>query len=268
MGYQHGLFSWADVSAPDPAAASKFYVGLFGWEAEDQQGPDGSYIYTMFRQDGKAVAGLGAQPQEMADQGIPPIWNSYVSVDDIDATVAKWTEAGGTVMVPTMDVMTSGRMAILVDPYGATLSLWQAGDHVGAEVFNKPGTLTWNELNTRNVDGAKEFYGKALGWTFEPFEGSDPLYWLLTIPAKVQGDPVSEDNFNGGILTMDESFPEGTQPFWSVYFLVADTDAAAAKVVELGGRVMAPAMDTPAGRIAVVSDPQGGSFLMISAATS
>lgn len=263
MGYQHGLFSWADVSAPDPAAASAFYAALFDWEAKDEQMPDGSFMYTMFSMGGKAAAGLGQQPTEMAAQGIPPMWNAYVTVDNVDDTIAKWTAAGGTVMMPAMDVMTSGRMAFVVDPEGAYVGLWQAGDHLGAGVFHKPGAMNWNELNTRNAAGAREFYGKALGWTFEEFPGSDPTYWLITMPDKKQGDPLSEDAYNGGILTMDENFPESIPPHWGVYFGVADTEATAAKVTELGGSIVVPAMDTPAGRISVVSDPQGGTFSII-----
>ncbi len=263
MGYQHGLFSWVDVSAPDPAAASLFYTSLFGWEAEDQHDPDGNYIYTMFTKDGKSVAGLGAQPPEMTAQGLPPIWNSYVSVDDVDATVAKWTEAGGTVMMPPMDVFTSGRMAICVDPEGTVLSFWQAGDHVGGEAFNAPGTLTWNELNTRNVDAAREFYGKALGWEFEIFEGEGPPYWLILLPGKEQGGVLSGDAYNGGMLTINDDVAPDMPPHWSVYFASADVDADAAKAQELGGSLATPLMDTPAGRMAVFTDPQGGAFLVI-----
>jgi predicted enzyme related to lactoylglutathione lyase len=164
------------------------------------------------------------------------------------------------VMMPAMDVMTSGRMAFVVDPEGAYVGLWQAGDHLGAGVFHKPGAMNWNELSTRNAAGAREFYGKALGWTFEEFPGSDPSYWLITMPDKKQGDPLSEDVYNGGMMTMDESFPDTIPPHWGVYFGVTDADVTAGKATELGGSIVVPAMDTPAGRICVVSDPQGGMF--------
>lgn len=263
MGYQHGLFTWADVSATDPAAAGSFYSSLFGWQADDQHDPDGNYIYTMFSKDGKAVVGMGQQPAEMVEQGIPPMWNSYVNVDSVDDTLEKWTAAGGTVMMPAMDVFTSGRMAFVVDPEGAVVGLWQAGDHLGGGVFNVPGSMTWNELNTRDVDAARDFYGKALGWEFEVFEGEGAPYWLITVPGKEQGDPLSEDAYNGGMLTIDETFPADMPAHWSVYFASADTDADLVKLAELGGGVVVPAMDTPAGRIAVAADPQGGRFTLI-----
>ncbi len=263
MGYEHGLFTWTDASSPDPAAAGQFCASLFGWEAAEQFDPDGNYIYTMFSRDGKSVAGLGGQSPEMAAQGLPAIWNSYISVDSVDDTVARWAEAGGSVMVPPMDVFTSGRMAVVVDPEGAVLSLWQAGDHVGGEVFNVPGAMTWNELNTRDVAAAREFYGKALGWEFEIFEGGGDPYWLITVPAKTQGGALSEDAYNGGMLTISEEMGPDMPAHWSVYFQSADVDADVAKAQELGGTLVAPVMESSAGRIAVVADPQGGTFLVI-----
>lgn len=263
MAYQHGLFSWTDISVPDPEAGKAFYSGLFGWEAADQHFPDGSLMYVMFTKDGKSVAGMGPQQPEMTAQGVPPMWNSYVSVDSVDDTIAKWTAAGGTVIMPAMDVMTSGRMAFVVDPEGAYVGLWQAGDHVGGEVFHTHGGMSWNELNTRNVDAAREFYGSALDWEFEAFEGSDPLYWLVTVPGKKQGDPLSNDAYNGGMLTIGDTFPPEMPAHWAVYFTVADTDAAAAKVRELGGNVLVEPFDIGPGRIAMVQDPQGGTFAAI-----
>lgn len=263
MGYQHGVFSWADLSSPDPVAAKVFYSSLFGWRAEDQKGPDGEYIYTMFSQDGKSVAGLGAQPPALAEQGLPPIWNSYISVDNVDAAIEKWTQAGGSVIAPAMDIFTSGRMAFVADPEGAVVAFWQAGDHVGAEVFNVPGAMTWNELSTRDVAAAKTFYAQALGWEFEVSESDSGPYWLITIPGKRQGSPLSEDVYNGGMLTIDESFPPEMPAQWSIYFVSADVDADVAKVGQLGGSVVVPQMDTPAGRMSVVADPHGGAFTLL-----
>ena len=268
MTYPHGLFSWADLSSPDPAASKAFYAGLFGWDGDDQHFPDGSLMYVMFTKDGRTAAGLGPQPPQLREQGVPPMWNSYVSVDSADTTIERWTAAGGSVVVPAMDVMDSGRMAFVMDPEGATVGLWEAGEHGGAQVFNLPGSMSWNELQTRNPDSARDFYGRALGWEFEPLEGSHPVYWLITIPGKPLGDPLSEDKFNGGMLTIDENFPPEMPAHWMIYFQVADTDASAAKVEELGGKVLAPAMDTGAGRLAVVTDPHGGAFAIIAAPQS
>ncbi len=262
MSYPHGLFSWTDISLADPAGGTKFYSDLFGWKADDQHDPDGNYIYTMFSKGGKAAAGLGPQMPGAGDH--PPMWMSYVTVDDVDATIGKWTAAGGSVLVPAMDVMTAGRMAVVADPQGAVLSLWQAGDTVGGEVFGEHGALTWNELVTRDTAAAREFYGDVLGWEFEEFAGSDAEYWLIVLDAKEPGQPYAEDKYDGGIMLMDDNWPADLPPHWMVYFHVDDTDETVERHTALGGSVPVPAFDTPAGRIAVLNDPQGGTFSVIS----
>ena len=265
MGYQHGLFTWTDLSAPDPEGASSFYSSLFGWEADDQHDPNGDYIYTMFNLQGKSVAGLGAQPPALAEQGVPPMWNSYISVDNVDAAIEQWTAAGGAVMVPAMDVFASGRMAFVVDPEGATVAFWEAGDHLGGGIFNVPGAMTWNELNTRDVDAAREFYGKALGWEFELSDVEGQQYWLIKVPGKEHGGVLAEDEYNGGMFVIDETFPAEMPAHWGVYFASADVDADVARALELGGSVLVPAMDIAAGRFSVLTDPQGGAFTVMSA---
>ncbi len=262
MPYPHGMFSWIDVSVPDPETAKPFYTGLFGWDAEDAHDPDGNYIYTMFSKGGKAAAGMAKMPPERA--GMPSFWMSYATVDDLEATVAKWTAAGGSVLMPPFDVMTSGRMAVVADPEGAAMALWQAGDSVGGEVFNEHGALTWNELNTRDSAAARDFYGKAMGWEFEEFADAAPGgYWVIRLDAKEGGGAYRDDKNNGGVMTMDDNWPADVPPHWMVYFHVDDTDTAAAKVGDLGGTVAVPPFDTVAGRIAVVADNQGAHFSLI-----
>lgn len=262
MSYPHGLFSWADISAPDPESAARFYAELFDWDAEDQYDPEGAYIYTMFRQDGKDVAGLGPQgPGTPAET--PALWNSYITVDDVDATLDKWTSSGGSIIVPAMDVMTSGRMAFVADPEGAMAALWEAGDHLGAGLFGVPNSMSWNELATRDSAAARAFYETALGWDFEEADSSPSEYWTIRLDSKSAGDPYADDHFNGGIITMTGQWGE-LPAHWTVYFTVADTDATAEKLSDLGGTVSVPPFDTEAGRMAVVNDPQGGAFSIIS----
>ena len=267
--YPHGLFSWADLASPDPEAATEFYSALFGWEGEPQTDPDGNYIYTMLSKDGKNVAGLGPQPETMV--GMPPIWNSYINVTSVDEVVAKATAAGGSVIVPAMDVMDAGRMAFVSDPAGAVFGIWQAGTHRGADLLTQPGAMSWNELATRDLDGAREFYSAIMPWAFERLpagDGAAPAdYWIIKLPTKVDGDGDADDEFNGGVIGMDENWPAEIPAHWMVYFLVGDTDASAAKAAELGGNVSVPPFDTPAGKIAVLNDPHGGTFSIISAPT-
>lgn len=179
---------------------------------------------------------------------MPPNWQSYVSVEDIEAAAERAKSLGATVLAEPFDVMDVGRMAVIQDPTGAVFSLWQSGRHFGAGLVNAPGALSWNQLNTNDVEGARKFYAQLFGWEDETFEEDGATY--LT---------VSVDGWrNGGIMTM----PEGVQapPHWLVYFAVEDVEAAAAKVRELGGEVIVPPMDVPAGRITVARDPQGAVF--------
>lgn len=264
MAYPHGLFSWTDISLPDPQAGRDFYAQLFGWDAEDQHAPDGTYIYTGFYKTGKPVAGLSALPSGTDTGGFPPIWNSYVTVDDVDMTIDRWLDAGGAVIMPAMNVMTAGRMAFVADPEGAVLALWQAGDSVGGEVFGEHGAPTWNELNTRNSGAARAFYGEAIGWEFERFEGEVPMeYWVIKLDAKESGQPYRDDKMNGGILTMDDNWPPEIPAHWMVYFQVDDTDEIVDRLTQLGGTVSIEPFDSTAGRIAIVADPQGGTFSVI-----
>jgi predicted enzyme related to lactoylglutathione lyase len=264
MAYQHGMFTWADISAPDPTSEVSFYTSLFGWDAEDQHDPDGNYVYTMFSLYGKTVAGLGPQSPDAGEQGMPAMWNSYITVDNVNATADGWALAGGKIVMPPLDVFTSGRMAVVADPEGAFLALWQAQDHPGSEIFNVPGAMGWNELNTRDSAAARDFYGKVLGWEFEQFEGEGPTdYWLIRVPGKKQGSPLSEDPYNGGIFTMGDNFPPEIPAHWSVYFNTTDVDGDVAKITEMGGSIVAGPMDSAAGRFAVVADPAGAIFNII-----
>jgi len=135
--YEPGTFCWVDLVTSDPAGANVFYGALFGWEAS---------TYTMLRLDGDEVCGLYEMEPEQREQGIPPHWFSYVSVEDADATASKARELGGMVYGEAFDVLGSGRMAIIQDPTGAMIAAWQPQAHVDTSRVNDVGCLTWNEL--------------------------------------------------------------------------------------------------------------------------
>lgn len=254
MELTEGLFGWVDLATSDVEAARAFYTGLFGWEGTDVPTPMGP-AYTMFRKDGKLVAGMGPQPPGMAEAGAPPVWSSYIMAHDVDATLAAVEAAGGTVVMPAMDIMTEGRMAMVADPSGAVVGLWQPRDHEGAELFNVPGTLTWNELQTRDLAAATAFYAEVFGWRWEPMEGSD--YLVANIDAKE-----GEDKSNGGAMTMPDMVPAEAPSMWNVYFAVTDCDESVTRAVELGGSVFLPAMAMGPGRFAGITDPTGAMFLL------
>ena len=251
MAYQHGLITWADLNSPDVDASIAFYTGLFGWGAEDRFDPSGeTRVYTMFTQDGKVVAGLGGrQPGSM--EGVPALWTNYVNVDDIDAAAAAFVEQGGTALMPEpMQVMDTGWMFYGTDPTGAAIAMWKAGTHIGAEDFNKTGFMTWNEVLTRDVPAAIEFYSNVFGWEIGPMEGAPTPYWLI----------MSGDRLNGGLMEMPEGVHDDIPSHWMTYFVVDDVDASCAKAEELGGSLPTPPFDTGIGRFGVVLDPHGGVF--------
>lgn len=249
--YKHGIPSWVDLATTDIAAAKEFYAGLFGWSAEDQPSDMGG-PYTMFSKDGRAVAGGGPLPPEVAEQGTPPIWNSYINVDSVDDTIAKVEAAGGSVVMPAMDVMTAGRVAFIADPTGAAIGLWQAGDHKGAELVNEDGALTWNELLTDDTDASERFFADALGWKAQTDESPNGAYTTFAVG----------DDMAAGMMARTPEMGEFPN-YWGVYFAVDDCDGSAAKIEELGGRLLKGPFDTPVGRMAVAQDPQGAAFSFI-----
>src|SRR4051795_10612898 len=103
-------------------------------------------------------------PGPLMQEGQPPAWATYVATADADATADAVRGAGGQVLAPPFDVLDAGRMAMLADPAGAVLGVWQAGRHHGAQLANEPGSFCWNELATRDMDAAKRFYGAVFGW--------------------------------------------------------------------------------------------------------
>ncbi len=244
--YPDGIFSWVDLSSTDIEAAKAFYSGLFGWDAVDMP-TDMGLPYTMFQIDGKNVAGGGQMQPDMQAQGIPSYWTSYVNSTDVDAAVARITAAGGTVMMPPMDVMQEGRMAIAMGPDGATFGIWQPRNHIGAQLVNMPNTLVWNELQTRDVAATRAFYAAVFGWTSETDQNG---YVAYSKDGRVQA----------GSMQIDESW--GDVPSnWSVYFFVEDVDATVAKAQELGGSIMVPATRAgEMGTFAVIADPTGAVF--------
>jgi uncharacterized protein len=249
--YVAGTPCWVDLGAPDLDVAAEFYGGLFGWEAPERENSAEVGGYRRASKNGADVAGMMPLMQE----GQPPAWTTYVSVEDADATAAAVKEAGGSVIAEPMDVMDLGRMAIFADPTGAVFGVWQPGTFAGAALVNEPGALAWNELNTRDPEAAKAFYGAVFGWGFEDHDmGEMGTYteWKL-------GDaPI------GGMMDMGNTqMPPEVPAHWLVYFAVESTDAAVETVKASGGNVAFGPIDIPAGRFAVVTDPFGAAFAVI-----
>jgi len=243
--YEPGTPSWVDLQTSDQAGAKAFYTALMGWEYDDQP-VGGDAVYSMAKKNGYDVAAIAPLPME----GVPPHWNTYVTVADVDATVAQVAGAGGSVMGDAFDVMDAGRMAIVADPTGAMFCLWQPKNHIGASLVNEHGTLTWNELMTPDVDAALAFYGKLLGWKGNRVDTAGMEYTEIKL----------DDRAVGG--AMKPPMP-GMPAAWGVYFAVDDCDKAVEIAAAKGGSVMQPPTDIPPGRFAVLTDPAGAFFSVI-----
>jgi hypothetical protein len=238
--YAPGTFSWAELVTSDADAAKAFYSSVFGWEYRDSPIPDGQ-VYTTALRDGKDVAALYA-----ADQ--PPHWNCYVTVDSADAAAARASELGATVAAEAFDVMDVGRMAVIIDPVGAALCLWEPKSHIGASLVNTPGAMTWNDLITPEPAESAKFYGELFGWTTEEVPGASG-YRVIK----------NGDRSNGGIMPLDPRMGS-TPPNWMPYFGHEDVDRLLEEVGGLGGQVFNGPMRMPQGSIAVLGNPQGAAF--------
>jgi len=254
--YEQGTPNWVDLQTTDQSAAKAFYSGLFGWTYDDQPMSDEAdgAVYSMAELGGQQVAAIAPQPPELAAASAPPMWNTYLAVDSVDDAAAKVGPAGGQVAMQPFDVMDAGRMAFVIDPGGAPVALWQANQHIGATLVNEPGALTWNELITTDPS-VPLFYQQVLGLTTSTMDMGSGEYTLFEAGGQQVGGTTPPPM-------------QGVPNHWHVYFAVTDTDAAAARIAELGGSLVVEPFDTPAGRIALVTDPQGAAFSIIEQAAS
>lgn len=246
--YPDGAPCWADLATPDLAGARRFYGALLGWSFDEPQADMGHYV--MCRRDGKMVAGM-APTQPGMDS--PTAWTVYLRAGDVDAVARKVEAGGGKLMFPPMDIPPSGRMLLGVDPTGASFGVWQPQQHRGAELFGEPGAMCWNELNTRDGAAADAFYRGLFAYEQRQVGDGDRFdYAVWNLGGKTWC----------GRLQMTAEW-EGIAPHWITYFAVADCDEGVEKVRELGGAVKHGPFDSPHGRIAVVTDPQGAIFSII-----
>ena len=250
--YPEGIFSWVDLSARDVAVAKEFYSQLFGWSPVDTPLPGGG-SYTNMMIDGHTVCGMG----EMFEEDMPTVWTSYVNVADAEATTQAAEDAGGTILMAPMDVMDAGRMAIIQDPTGAVFGLWQPNTHIGAEIVNQYNSLVWNELATKDIEAARDFYAATFGWDFSVDEsGAGGLGYTSVI---------ANGRSSAGMMQMGEEWGEMPSN-WSVYFMVEDLEASIARATSLGATIVMPSTQAgDVGKFSILQDPQGAGFTIIQA---
>ncbi len=245
---KHGTFGWIDVMTTDASVAVPFYEKVFGWTTQEM--PGGVGPYHMFFQGDQPAAGLGEMSDEMKQQGAPSAWNSYVEVDDLEAAVGRVPDLGGAVVVPPMPAGEYGRLAVIRDPAGAHVSLWQNNEKPNRGTYNEAGFLTWNEHVSRDTAAAREFYSALLGWEWDEMEMPQGTYWVI----------MNDGRANGGLMAMTDEWPAEVPAHWSVYIGSDDVDASAEAVKAAGGQIVVEPMDISVGRFCVAQDPTGAAF--------
>jgi predicted enzyme related to lactoylglutathione lyase len=243
-----GAPCWVDLTTPDTERSRAFYTELFGWQAEEPNAEFGGYFN--FTKDGVRIAGcMASQPENPT-----PVWSIYLATDDAEKTLEATAANGGQVHVPTMAVGDLGTMAFVADPGGAGIGVWQPGQHKGFGVFGETGTPSWFELHTRDYDATLSFYREVFHWETQAVSDTPEFRYTMMMAG---------ENGLAGVMDASAFLPEGAPAQWSVYFGVEDTDAALEKIVQLGGSVVAPAEDTPYGRLATATDATGAQFKLV-----
>jgi predicted enzyme related to lactoylglutathione lyase len=241
-----GTPCWVDLTTTDVEDAKRFYGAVFDWTVREAP----AINYTFFERDGATVAGLQALMDEQREQGMPPSWSMYVHTDDADVTVARAAQLGATVMSEPFAIPGAGRMGVIADPQGGVVLLWQPAEFPGAALVNEVGAWAWNDLQTTDPEGAAPFYEALFGWATAEVPGSDGVYRSIA----------HEGRNVGGIMRAQRAI---AQPYWTVYFGVADADEALERVAAEGGRTLVEPMAVPSGRFAVAMDPQGAVFCIV-----
>jgi len=245
-----GAPCWIDLLTSDEGRAREFYTELFGWTAGEGSPEFGGYF--MFLRDGVPVAGgmqkvAGVPALEGPDQ-----WGVYLSSPDAKATVDKAVAGGGALRMPPVDIADLGTQAIVADVPGARVGVWQAGTFPGLTVFDQPGAPVWFQLLTSDYAGAVTFYEDVFGW--QTRVQSDEPEFRSTVQT------AGGEDFAGIAAASEGDLAAGEAGRWEVFFRVADTDAALARVVKLGGEALRQPQDTPFGRLAEAADPGGTRF--------
>ncbi|MGB3410645.1 MAG: VOC family protein [Microthrixaceae bacterium] len=237
--YAPGTPSWVDVESPDTSKSAKFYEALFGWKRLSLAAPEQN-SYLMMTLNDRIVAGLGARTMT-AER--PVAWSVYVTVADVDVAVAKCLNLGGSIVVEAADVMQAGRSAVVDDPLGTMISLWQPKDRDGVELVNEPGAFTWSELASTDLEASARFYTGLFGWGIHE---STEHHRAFTVDGKV--------------VCGAHTAAAGEASGWLVWFDVEDCDEVAVRAETLGGRVIVDPGDLDFGRGAVIADTMGAAF--------
>jgi len=249
--YAPGEFCWVELATSNQNAGKSFYTALFGWSAKDVPiGP--TDVYSLLELDGRVAAGAYTMGGEERDAGIPPHWKLYVAAANVDESAKKAEQLGAKVIDWGFDVGDRGRAAVIHDPTGAVLSLWQGKKRPGLGVIGETNTFCWADLITADQQRAKTFYEGLFGWKLTPGQGKEGGYLHI----------VNGENYIGGVPPARQNIAE-VPPHWLIYFAVADVDKTFQRAKEMNARILLRPMDFEGvGRVAMLADPQGAVFAL------
>lgn len=256
--YPNGVPCWVETLTDDPDAARRFYSGLFGWTfaGSGERTGDPPDEYLLARLDDADVAGIAPMPDGVEPP--PPAWYTHVAVDELAGATERARAAGAEIIAEDRDASPAGRLAVLADPCGAVLCLWEGHARRGAGRVNEPSSWAMSLLATSDPERSEAFYGELFGWRAEVTETVPGLpFWLWRLPGYLGGEPeqpVPRDVV--AVMTTSQGAPAG----WSLDFRVEDARAAAAVTPGLGGRVISGAADAGSFRRTVLADPRGAAF--------
>jgi len=255
MAYdRNGKFVWYELMSRDKDADLKFMNELVGWTSVDQPMGEGE-TYTVIQAGDTGIAGCMAMPAEAGEA--PSHIIGYCEIDDIAAAVAAAEAEGAKVYMPITNLPDVGSFAVLADPRGAIFAGMQSASDPGPASPGM-GHVVWSEIVTRDVAAAGHFYNRVFGWRADEIDMGGRPYWLLTHPS--QGE-----NNTGGMMAPPEGY-DGPD-YWLFYVMVADVDAATAKVDGLRGTVLMNPTDVPGqGRMSVIQTPSGATLALFTSA--
>jgi predicted enzyme related to lactoylglutathione lyase len=242
-----GAPCWADLWTSDVEGARRFYCELFGWEAQQPSPDHGGYF--MFTRQGVPVAGAMG---DMGDRRADNTWKPFLATDDIERTLEVAGRHGATVHAPAMAIEDLGIQAVIGDPSGAVIGVWQPGGFPGFTVINEPGAVMFVAIDVHDYRAQVTFYRDVFGW--QPAEEEVDGHHYAGFMDPGTGRPLA------GIGDEVENLEPGEEPGWGIFWQCDDLEAAVARVSSLGGTVIKRPVDGGLGHSARVADPTGARF--------
>jgi predicted enzyme related to lactoylglutathione lyase len=241
-----GRFIWYDLLTSNPEGAVAFYSHVLGWKPQTWQNG-----YTLLVGAQGPLCGAARLPESAMEMGAPPHWTSNVQVADIDAAVALVRALEGRVYAEPTDFPKVGRVAVIADPQGAAINLFEPAEPPALHDSGRAGEFTWSELATSDPEAALRFYGALFGWRRVRDVDMGPAGKYLVFGGN------GEDL--GGVFAKPKELPICA---WLYYVRVENVADTLGRARAKGARVLVAPTDVPGGRMAQFLDPQGAAFAL------